>query len=453
VPRIRITLEDDQGNPLPDAQRTYPLAGVCDTIDQIERAVETFKERALPEVERSLLAQAQQRFVANARGENRCLGTLRLNGTERVRVKTIHGSFEFTERRFVLADGSSSHYLRRTGQDLVSTGLRELCLYYSNRLSFAEVAALVERVSGERLACKQTLCNWAREKAREVSAALRSEVGAARSLALPAVDGAAVDIYDTSSEEILVMSDAIQVKAQKPTRERAGRAPKRAKTQLKNKRVSTDLLLLEGRGGSFRCLSGGLDGEEEASLAEVARAQFKREWGEHARGPLPVVAITDGARSIRSMLKEIFGPSVRVILDWYHLAKRTYELLSMVAHEKAEREQMEGRVLSLLWRGGVSEALSYLGGVSARREEALVSLVGYLANHTSEIVDYERRAKAGKVRGSGRMEKTVDQAVGVRQKKKGMSWSESGSRALSVLKVVELNGEWERLWEATPVAA
>ena len=51
------------------------------------------------------------------------------------------------------------------------------------------------------------------------------------------------------------------------------------------------------------------------------------------------------------------------------------------------------------------------------------------------------------------MEKTVDRAVGIRQKKKGMSWSEAGSRALSLLKVVELNGEWEELWEATPVAA
>jgi hypothetical protein len=69
MPRIRIILEDDQGNPLSDTQRTYHLAGECDTIDQIERAVETFKEQALPEVEQSLLAQAQKRFVANARGE------------------------------------------------------------------------------------------------------------------------------------------------------------------------------------------------------------------------------------------------------------------------------------------------------------------------------------------------------------------------------------------------
>ena len=92
-------------------------------------------------------------------------------------------------------------------------------------------------------------------------------------------------------------------------------------------------------------------------------------------------------------------------------------------------------------------------GVSARRTEALRELVMYLERHASEIVDYERRAKAGKPIGSGRMEKAVDRAVGMRQKKKGMSWSEAGSRALALLKVVELNGEWDSLWEAAPAAA
>lgn len=164
--------------------------------------------------------------------------------------------------------------------------------------------------------CEQTLWNWAQEKkAREVSATLLSEVTAARSLPLPAVDGA-VDIYDDAcSEEVLVMTDAIQVKAQKPIRERAGE-PKREK---KVKRVSTDLLLLEGQDGSLRHLCAGL-GEEAASLSEVAEAHLRHEWGEHPR-PLPVVALTDGARSIRLLLEGIFGPSVRVILDWYHLAK------------------------------------------------------------------------------------------------------------------------------------
>jgi hypothetical protein len=48
--------------------------------------------------------------------------------------------------------------------------------------------------------------------------------------------------------------------------------------------------------------------------------------------------------------------------------------------------------------------------------------------------------------GSGRMEKGVDQAVGYRQKRKGMSWSEKGSKALGILRMVELNGQWEEMW-------
>ena len=44
------------------------------------------------------------------------------------------------------------------------------------------------------------------------------------------------------------------------------------------------------------------------------------------------------------------------------------------------------------------------------------------------------------------MEKGVDLTIGRRQKKKGISWRLKGSRALAVLKVVELNKQWNRLW-------
>jgi hypothetical protein len=353
----------------------------------------------------------------------------------------------------LLAEGSDCRYLKRTGQGPRTSGIEEFCLYYCNRLSFAEVSKLLERVSGERLLCEQTLCNWVERKAREVGAALSSEVSASRSLTLPTF-AESLDIYDADSEEVLVSTDAIQVKAQKPSRERRRGAehdsPEEKEKKVKKKRINTDLMLIQGRDGSFRhLLSAGLGGGggegTAASLCEVARAYLRREWGENPE-PVPIVAITDGARSIRLMLEELFGPSVRVILDWYHLAKKVYQLLSMVAHGKAERERMEGRVLSFLWHGRLSEALSYLGSVSARREEALTELVTYLEKHASEIIDYERRAKVSKVIGSGRMEKAVDQAVGIRQKKKGMSWSETGSHALALLKVVELNGEWDELW-------
>ncbi|MBF0228710.1 MAG: hypothetical protein HQK63_03845, partial [Desulfamplus sp.] len=59
--------------------------------------------------------------------------------------------------------------------------------------------------------------------------------------------------------------------------------------------------------------------------------------------------------------------------------------------------------------------------------------------HKMEIINYKARKDAGKTIGSGRMEKGVDIVIGRRQKDNGMSWSESGSKALGILKVNELN--------------
>jgi hypothetical protein len=61
-----LVVEDDQGHPLADtADRVYVLEGRCDTLDDIDEAVEKFKNAALPEVEKILLIQAQEQFVAN----------------------------------------------------------------------------------------------------------------------------------------------------------------------------------------------------------------------------------------------------------------------------------------------------------------------------------------------------------------------------------------------------
>jgi DNA-binding response OmpR family regulator len=55
-------------------------------------------------------------------------------------------------------------------------------------------------------------------------------------------------------------------------------------------------------------------------------------------------------------------------------------------------------------------------------KEKWQELLTYLNKHQHEIIDYERRQKAGKPIGSGRVEKAVDQVIGHRQKHKGPSW-------------------------------
>ena len=61
MPRVRLILEDDQGH---QTEQTYALEGQCDTLNQIETAVERFKNEALPDIEHALLTQAQERFAA-----------------------------------------------------------------------------------------------------------------------------------------------------------------------------------------------------------------------------------------------------------------------------------------------------------------------------------------------------------------------------------------------------
>jgi hypothetical protein len=327
-----------------------------------------------------------------------------------------------------------------TQQEAVSAGLEQLGLYYINRISYQEVEGLVERVCGEKLVCEQTLWNWAKRKVGGIDARMAEEVAACQEGAFPEV-AASVEIYSEQAEEVLVLSDAIGVKAQKPTRDKPGAPP----AQKQAKRHDTDILMLQKPEGDFAYLAASSD--KAVSLVDVAGGRVRREWG-HRKTPLPVVAITDGARSIRVALLALFGLCVTIILDWYHLQKRVYEHLAMSAHSRAEREWWEHEVLGLLWRGKVGEARLFLGGLTPRNEKALSELVGCLQKHACEIIDYERRQRCGKAIGSGRMEKGVDQVIGMRQKKKGMSWSERGSKTLAQLKIAELNGQWDQLWAA-----
>jgi hypothetical protein len=301
-------------------------------------------------------------------------------------------------------------------------------------------------------------------KAASVSERWAEEVvaGKEEEAPVPLVVQEEVDFYDAQADEVLLMADAIQVKRQKAKRggpqqqQQQQQQQQPVPKQEERVRVSTDVWLLErAQGdGSFEAITAGIgeeDGTEVVSAEERVRWCLRTEYGERLgrpEEPLPIVAIADGAKAIRSSLESIFGRSVPMILDWYHLKKKVGELMSMVAKDKQEKERHLEVLLGRLWRGQVQESVRYiLMEVEARNEEKKEALVGYLEKHRGEIIDYERRSKrAGKTIGSGRVEKGVDQAIGARQKKKGMSWSEVGSKALGILKVVEMNQCWEELW-------
>ena len=334
----------------------------------------------------------------------------------------------------------------------ISARLAEFSAYYSNRMSYEEVDGLIERITGKRLLSDQAIQNLVVAKAVEVSRQWQSaSQGDTAASALPAIMSQ-VDWYDAQSEEVLLLTDAILVKQQKAHR---AKGTDQAVREPETKRVNTDVWLVEQATGGFLYLMAGIDatGQEMISATDRVRWQFQQDYGERTE-PLPVVAITDGARTIRCQLAEVFGQPVPLILDWYHLDKKVGELMSMVARNKQEKAIHVAHLLDHLWHGRTDAALAYLQtAVHPKNTKQLEALVTYIEKHQAEIIDYGRRQRAGKSIGSGRMEKGVDQVIGVRQKHKGMSWSPTGSKALGILKVVELNQQWDQLWFPQQAAA
>jgi len=330
-------------------------------------------------------------------------------------------------------------------------------------MSYEEVAGLIERTCGERVLSDQKVWEMVVAKAAAHSAQLKTEVEATLAThQMPAVK-ASVDLYDPACREVVLLADAIGVKEQKAQRRHhSGEPAEEPQPEAASTWVYTDVMMVEQANGEFRSLAAGIDqqGQEVVSLTDVVRANLSQEYGPaeaapvSAPEPLNVVVISDGARAIRHQVLQIFGVLLTVILDWYHLEKKVWELMSMVARTKAEKERHVAQLRQWLWRGEVGAAVQYLQTeVGAKNERQRAALITYLEKHEAEIIDYERRQQAGKSIGSGRMEKGVDQVIGQRQKKKGMSWSRKGSQALGILKVVELNHEWEQLWFPEQMAA
>ena len=334
----------------------------------------------------------------------------------------------------------------------MSARLAEFSAYYSNRMSYDEVAGLLERVTGACLLSDQTIQHLVVTKAMQVSAQWQAEVQADPDVSALLEVVPQVDWYDAHSDEVLILTDAIQVKQQKARRGKGAGTPEEEGAR---KRVSTEVWLVEKATGGFAYVTAGIaaPGEEGVSATARVRRQVQQDYGGRAT-PLPVVVISDGAKTIRCQLDALFGQPVPVILDWYHLDKKVGELMSMVARNKQEKAVHVAYLLRHLWHGRTEVALAYLRReVQAKNPQQLAALVTYLEKHCAEIIDYGRRQRAGKPIGSGRMEKGVDQVIGARQKHKGMSWSPTGSKALGILKVVELNQQWEQLWFPQQAAA
>ena len=373
---------------------------------------------------------------------------MKCNGTYDIQVQTLHGAFTFRNQKLHSPQDGSSAFVRAAQdcQCAVTQGLEKLavetCLHAR---SFDKARNLLTRVTGTSLMTCQTLCNWVQRTAVRIDTWLVAEVARVAAIPLPPL-APTLDLYDPGCKEIQIFEDAILVKAQKPTHEKQGQEKKAKSAQFHASYFS----LAPRPDASYQFVMGSSAGK--LSLSTALRAFVCAHW-QHAEEALPVVAITEGAKDLRNDLRAAFGSRLVIILDCYHLRKKVCEICSMLVSTKEARTALKKQLLKLLFAGQVCEAQQVLCALAVRNAFRHNKLVVYLSNHADEIIDYARRARAKQTIGSGRMEKGVDQVIGLRQKDHGMSWSKRGSYALGMATAFLMNGHWDQLWNTSQMAA
>jgi len=144
-----------------------------------------------------------------------------------------------------------------------------------------------------------------------------------------------------------------------------------------------------------------------------------------------LVFFADGARDLHNAIAIMFGwARYKTILDWYHLAKKCREQLSMGLSGRKIRNEVLDILLPLLWLGNVDsaiEVLSKLTDKQVRNPDIIQKLIDYFDRVRGNIPCYALRKGLGLRNSSNMGEKSNDLVVSNRQKHNGMSWSREGS--------------------------
>jgi hypothetical protein len=152
--------------------------------------------------------------------------------------------------------------------------------------------------------------------------------------------------------------------------------------------------------------------------------------------------VSDGAASIRWIRERAF-PTAIELLDWYHLVEA---LRRAIGDERSDRLEQALAVAGPGDAEGLCELLAGWAceeaGADLARSDKLTAVWGYVANNRRAIENYATVPLAS----SGPMEKAVDIVVARRFKARGMSWFRRGVSALVRLRLLRLNGTWQRYW-------
>ena len=150
-----------------------------------------------------------------------------------------------------------------------------------------------------------------------------------------------------------------------------------------------------------------------------------------------LVVISDGAEWIRNTCEELFGGrKVTFVLDMFHALEYASDAVKAMFSDTAVRDRRCAGIKADLEAGRVAKVIRELEPFSSRYKE-VEACCRYYRNNI-ERMRYDRYRDRGMQVGSGVVESGCKR-YGLRLKRPGTRWSETGANAMLALKSCVMN--------------
>lgn len=139
------------------------------------------------------------------------------------------------------------------------------------------------------------------------------------------------------------------------------------------------------------------------------------------------------------------------ILDWYHANEHLWQAAALLSRTTSQARVWARQAETALWSGGGEKLIAWLRAQQKRHRwrgrtrRAWQALLRYFELRLDQTRYPDCRARDWQI-GTGMIESTAKQLVGLRLKGPGMHWSENGALAVTALRAQDLNGFWSKFW-------
>lgn len=403
-------------------------------IGSLERAVSAGLALAEQRLWQALLG-ALEASLPVPRGHVGCGGIVKANGRARRHLVTLAGEVTLSRRRYrCLACGGEvvplDEALGLEPRVQHTLGVRERSLWLVTELSYAKTARTLEELRHLPVSHGQ-LHRWVRQEGGRIEADI-----AARQDAIFGDHPERSSTPRGREDDVWVMADGTMVG------DRGSGTHMEVKLGLvfsglertgKERRRLLDRHYVGGT-GSWTTFA------ERFTAACAAMGVYE------ARR---ILFVSDGAAAIRWIRERSFPDAIE-LLDWYHLVEQLR--FGIGRDQPAVFEQ----ALAAARPGDVDALLEILAAHvrtllpdDPEQAQRCERVIGYVGHNARAIANYRIVPLAS----SGPMEKGIDITICRRFKTRGMSWFRHGVSHLLHLKLLRLNGSWDRYWTERMTAA